>query len=158
MSRTRILLNSNLPSETIHPILLPRDHHITNLIIQDCHERVMHNGTKETLLQLRSRFWVIKGCQLVKKLIRKCVICKKIKSYASPATGQLPEFRVREEYAFLSVGLDFAGPLYVKTSSNPLRKVYVAPFTCSSSQVIHLELVPDLSTETFLLCFKRFVS
>ena len=50
------LLNSNLPSETIHQLLLPRDHHITNLIIQDCHERVMHNGTKETLLQLRSRF------------------------------------------------------------------------------------------------------
>ena len=96
------LLNSNLPSETIHQILLPRDHHITDLIIQDCHESVMHNGTKETLLQLRSRFWVIKGRQLVKKLIRKCVICKKIQgqSYASPATGQLPEFRVREEHAF----------------------------------------------------------
>ena len=39
------LLNSNLPSdhETIHPILLPRDHYITNLIIQDRHERMMHN-------------------------------------------------------------------------------------------------------------------
>ena len=61
------LLNSNLPSETIHPILLPHDHYITNLIIQDYHERVVHNGTKETLLQLRSRFWVIKGCQLMKK-------------------------------------------------------------------------------------------
>ena len=46
------LLNSNLPSETIHPIVLPPDHHITDLIIQDCHERVMHNVTKETLLQL----------------------------------------------------------------------------------------------------------
>ena len=84
------LLNSNLPSETIHPILLPRDHHITDLIIQDCHNRVMHNGTKETLLQLRSCFfWVIKGRQLVKKLIRKCVICEKIQgqSYVSPATA-----------------------------------------------------------------------
>ena len=148
-------LNSNLPSETIHAILLPRDHCITNLIIKDCHERVMHNGTKETVLQLRSHFWVIKGCQLVKKLIRKCVTCKKIQgqSYASPATGQLPEFRVREEHAFSSVGLDFVGPLYVKTSSNPLRKVYAAIFTCSTSRAIHLELVPDLSTETFLLCF-----
>ena len=44
------LLNSNLLSDTIHPILLPRDHHIKNLIIQDCHDRVMHNGIKETLL------------------------------------------------------------------------------------------------------------
>ena len=39
-----------------------------------------------------------------------------------------------------------------------MRKVYVALFTCSTSRAIHLELVPDLSTETFLLCFKRFVS
>ena len=30
------LLNSNLPPETIHPLLLPRDHHIADLIIQDC--------------------------------------------------------------------------------------------------------------------------
>ena len=39
-----------------------------------------------------------------------------------------------------------------------MRKVYVALFTCSTSRAIRLELVPDLSTETFLLYFKRFVS
>ena len=154
------LLNSNLPSETIHPILLPRDHHITNLIIQDCHERVMHNGTKETLLQLRSRFWIIKGRQLVKKAHSKvCYMQKDSKTVLCLSNNwSVSEFKVREEHAFSSVGLDFAGPFYVKTSSNPLRKVYVALFTCSTSRAIHLELVPDLSTETFLLCFKRFAN
>ena len=46
------LSNSNLPSETIYSILLSRDHYITNLTIQGCHERVMHNGTKELCSQL----------------------------------------------------------------------------------------------------------
>ena len=33
-----------------------------------------------------------------------------------------------------------------------------ALFTCGTTRALHLELVPDLSTQPFLLCFKRFVN
>ena len=37
--------------------------------------------------------------------------------------------------------------------------VYIALFACfASSRAVHLDLVPDLSTETFLRCLKRFIS
>eukprot|EP00112_Aurelia_sp_Birch-Aquarium-sp1_P014174 Seg3041.3 transcript_id=Seg3041.3/GoldUCD/mRNA.D3Y31 product="hypothetical protein" protein_id=Seg3041.3/GoldUCD/D3Y31 len=52
------LARSNLSYETKHPILLPEEHYITTLIIWDCHKRVLHNGTKETLQELISRFWI----------------------------------------------------------------------------------------------------
>ena len=154
------LQNSSLEYEAKCPILMPRDHYVTTLLIRRCHESVMHNGTKETLAELRSRFWVTKGRQVVKKVIRKCVMCKRIQgqSYEAPKASQLPEFRVKEKHAFSSVGIDFAGPLYVKSKSVQNKKVYLALFTCGVSRALHLELVPDLSTETFLRCFKRFVS
>ena len=153
------LQNSSLQYEAKCPILMPRDHYVTTLLIRRCHESVMHNGTKETLAELRSGFWVTKGRQAVKKVIRKCVTCKRIQgqSYEVPKASQLPEFRVKEKHAFSSVGIDFARPLYVKLTSVQNKKVYLALFTCGVSRALHLELVPDLSTETFLRCFKRFV-
>ena len=50
------LNNSSLPLETKNPILLPKKHYFTQLIIWYCHCKVLHNGTKETLQELRSRF------------------------------------------------------------------------------------------------------
>ena len=154
------LKNSSLPFDSRHPILMPRHHKITSLLILSCHDKVMHNGTKETLAELCSRFWIIKGRQVVKMILRKCVNCKRIQglSYGAPSQSQLPEFRVQEKHAFSSVGIDFTGPLYIKSSSSPSRKVYLALFTCGISRAVHLEVVPDLSTSAFLRCFKRFVS
>jgi len=50
------LSNADIPHATKHPTLLPKNHHVTSLIIWDCHNRVMHNGVKETLCELRSRY------------------------------------------------------------------------------------------------------
>ena len=153
------LSKSSLDYEAKYPILLPRESYFTKLLILQCHEDVMHNGVKETLAQLRSRFWVVRGRQAVKKLIRPCGTCRRIQghSYGEPIKAQLPEFRSQEGHAFMSVGIDFPGPLYVKTSSNPARKVYIALFTCSTSSAVHLEIVPDLTADSFLLCLRRFI-
>ena len=153
------LKNSCLKFETRHPVLLPREHHITSLIIWECHKNVLHNGTNQTLQELRTRFWIVKGRQLVKKTIYKCKLCKKLQglSYGMPQQSQLPRFRVEDKHPFTTVGIDFAGPLYAKNSSGTNQKVYVALFTCGISRAVHLELVSDLSVESFLLCFRRFI-
>ncbi len=84
------LNNSNLDLSTKHPILLLRDHPLTNLIIWQSHRSVMHNGVKETLTDIRLRFWVVKGRQLVKKIIRSCKTCIRIQglSYGQPGPSQ----------------------------------------------------------------------
>ena len=37
------------------------------------------------------------------------------------------------------------------------RKYYICLFTCAMMRAMHLELVKDLSAETFLLLFRKFV-
>ena len=49
-------------------------------------------------------------------------------------------------------------PLFVKDKSNEMRKVYVALFTCCVTRAVHLELVEDLSVETFKRCLRRFIA
>ena len=48
------LVNSDLDFDARRPIILPRKHHLTKLIIQYCHESVHHSGVRATLAQLRS--------------------------------------------------------------------------------------------------------
>ena len=62
------LQTSNLEYEAECPISMQRDHYVMILLIGRCHENVMHNGTKETSAELRSRFSVTKGRQVVKRL------------------------------------------------------------------------------------------
>ena len=91
-----------------HPILLPQRNYLSELIIRDCHEDVMHNGLKETL---RSGYWIPKGRQTVRRVIYRCVICRRAegKAYAAPPPPDLPEFRVQQDFAFTNCGVDFAG-------------------------------------------------
>ena len=70
------LHNAPLPYAARFPAILPRRHHFTILVIKKCHRNVMHNGVKETLTDLRSRFWVVKGRQTVRDVISPCATCK----------------------------------------------------------------------------------
>ena len=146
---------ADLPEATKHPLFLPSGHYFTTLLILDCHQRVMHGGIKETLTELRARFWVVKGRSLVRKVLRQCVRCMRYngRPYSAPNPPPLPHFRVNASPPFSSIGVDYAGPLYIKGAGN---KVWIALFTCCVTRAIHLELIPDMTTETFIRCFRRF--
>ena len=50
------LSNANLPYTTKYPALLPHNHYLTQLIIEDCHKRVNHCGAQDTLAELHCRY------------------------------------------------------------------------------------------------------
>ena len=156
------LHNAEIPYSTKFPILLPKNHPLTLLVLRQPHERVAHNGPKETLTELRSRYWVLKGRSLVKQYINHCTLCRRFEAlpYRPPPPPPLPPFRVKEEPPFACTGVDFAGPLYVKTDTQTggSNKVWICLYTCCITRAIHLDLVPNLSAQTFLRCFKRFVA
>ena len=123
----------------------------------------MHNGVKETLCSLREKYWIARGRQVVKREIHMCNVCRKLegKPYASPDHAPLPDFHVSEEYPFSHTGVDFAGPIFVKTSlrkETEMTKSYIALYTCASTRAVHLELVPNLTADAFIRSFRRFTS
>ena len=160
--RCRGRLNEDkLPLEMKNPLLLPTRHPFTDLVINERHQRVHHNGVQETLASIREEFWILKGCEAVQKVLRKCVICKRYegKPYSTPLIPDLPEERVSDDPPFTHTGIDFAGPLYAKTRSageDKVAKCYVCVFTCASTRALHLEVTKDMSVATFLQAFRRF--
>ena len=120
-----------------YPILLDASHHITALIVKSCHEKVLHGGMKDTLTELRSRFWIVRGRQVVKKLLFHCVICRRFDSrpFQPPPPPSLPGFRVQEAQPFAYTGVDFAGPLYIV--NDPDTKVWICLYTCCVTRAVH---------------------
>ena len=57
---------ANLPLITKHPIILDMNHYLTTLIIRECHKKVVHNGVRETLIELRSQYWLVRGRQFIR--------------------------------------------------------------------------------------------
>lgn len=155
------LKNSNYDFNKKHPILLPKCD-ITNLIIRNEHERLCHAGPQAVLASLRESFWPIAGRNQVRGVIRKCVICYRAEPKpASIFMGELPMSRVTPSRAFLRVGVDYAGPFSIKdrkTRGAKVTKAYVCLFVCFATRAIHIELVGDLTTQTFISALRRFVS
>ena len=69
----------------------------------------------------------------------------------------LPKVRLQDTPPFTVPGIDFTGALYVRQNYTE-GKVYICLFTCATTRAVHLEVVMNLSVETFLLAFRRFSS
>ncbi|GFX04287.1 integrase catalytic domain-containing protein [Trichonephila clavipes] len=110
-------------------------------------------GVSATLTQLRKKYWIPKGRQLVKTIIRICLVCKKYSvKPAEQLSGQLPRDRITQSPPFQIVGIDFTGAILVKDNQGT-RKSYVSLFTCAVTRAVHLELVSDMSTKCFYLLY-----
>ena len=155
------LQNADLTFSTKHPVILSRKHRFSTLIAQDAHHRVLHDGVKETLTEIRARYWIVGGRSLVRSVVHKCIVCKRFegKPFVAPPAPPLPSFRVNEAPPFLYTAVDFAGPMFLKDKGGSSgSKVWIALFTCCVTRAVHLELVQDMTTTTFVRCLKRFTA
>ena len=154
--------NSNLKHEFKHPILIDSDSYFTRLVVLDAHENVKHLRTNSTLNEIRSKYWIRKGRQVVNRIIRPCVLCIPIhrKLLKGPPTPDLPTYIIAAEFAFTKIGLDHAGPLLVNAiyDGGTMHKAYICLFTCASTRNVHLELTPNLGIEALIRCLKRFMA
>lgn len=141
-----------------HPIVIPWNHHLAKLIVRRAHERVIHNGVRDILAEVRSRYWIVKGRAFVRMMIHQCVTCRRFEVKARTGPPPLPKFRLEEAPPFTHTGVDFAGPLYIKTGNDSSGKVWICLYTCCVTRAIHLEVVQDLTTSSFIRCLKRFSS
>ena len=107
---------SDLPENSKNPILLPKQSHFSHLIILFSHLQTKHGRIKDTISQVRSKYWIISIRQLVKSIIKKCFLCQRFESkpYRYPPSGSLPPYRSKQSLPFETTGVDYLGPVLVK--------------------------------------------
>ena len=142
-----------------HPAILPKRHHVSELIMRYYHERTAHAGREQTLAESRRQFWIVNGRALAKDIVRHCTSCRRIN--ATPLSQQmapLPEARVTAyQPPFSQTGVDFFGPLYVKHGRGTAKR-WGCLFTCLATRAVHLEVAPSLETDDFIMVLRQFVN
>ena len=136
------------------PYLQPSNHPFTKLTIYAVHKKCLHVGVNSTLTAIRQNYWVPSTRQLIRKLLRHCVICRKTegRSYQTPDPPPFVRCRVQETQPFEVTGVNFTSSLYVRDIGKE-SKVYVCLFTCAMTRAVHLEIVTNLTTENFMEAF-----
>ncbi|XP_045023635.1 uncharacterized protein LOC123468017 [Daphnia magna] len=157
------LSNSQLKKDAKHPILLPKNSTFSTLVIAAHHALMMHGGVKLTVASIRQRYWIPQIVQSVKKCLKKCVNCSRVRGppYTAPNHAPLPVSRSSYSFPFTVTGIDFTGAFTIrgpKEAPKVDRTVYILLFTCASTRAIHLEVVEDMTTLSFLDAFRCFVS
>ena len=156
------LQNSDFNYSLKHPIILAKSNPLSKLIILDAHENSLHGGITLTMSIVNRKFWIISGTQLANTIIHKCLQCFKYSAKSSQQImGNLPLVRLNISRPFKHSGVDYAGPLNIKSStlrSTVITKGYICLFVCMVTKAIHLEAVSDLTTHSFLAAFRRFFS
>lgn len=153
---------ANLKYEQKHPAILAA-HPLVDLIVRHTHIKLYHAGLQLTLSTLCQQFWLLRARSITRRIIHSCVSCvRQCASIMTQLMGQLPPARLlNPRKAFEHCGLDYAGPINLRTSpgrGHKSYKGYIALFVCLASRAIHLELVSGYSTSAFLDAFARFCS
>ena len=153
------LRNAPIEEEIKYPVLLPKKHHLTNLIVRHYHETSGHTGVEHVLSLTRERFWPINARATVKKIVNSCFSCRK--RHASPGIqkmSDLPTDRVQPDRPpFTYVGIDCFGPFVVKRGRADVKR-YGIVFTCLTIRAIHIEVLHSMDTHSFINSFRRFVA
>ena len=158
------LQNAPIPFAARHPLLLPSRHRLTELIALDTHRLVKHAWVKDTLTELRQRYWIPKGRSFVRKLLFKCRTCRKHKTthYNYPRSPPLTSLRTQDTRSFSVTGIDNFGLVHVKDVFSSTRsrthKAWATLYTCASSRAIILDLVAHPSAPDFTSSLTRFIS
>ena len=129
---------ANIPSTKKHPIVLPRSHRVTKLIIRKKHIAKKHAGIQATFYGVQELFWPIDGRNSTRHVIHRCVRCFRAKPRGlSHIMGNLPGKRLLYSRPSLDVGVDYCGPFFVKQRRHRNRgkdKVHISTFISFGKQ------------------------
>lgn len=143
-----------------NPIVLPSDSAYTRLLFYREHVKLLHSGPQALVASIRQRYWPLNARNIARNIVHKCVTCFKLKPViVQPIMGDLPRDRVTPSRPFSRCGIDFACPIIVKSSLRrkaACPKGYIGIFVCFATKAVHIELVSDLMTKTFLQALNRF--
>ena len=141
-----------------HPIILPKNHHVTRLIIRHFHAVSGHSGREHVLSLTRQQYWIIGARPAVRQVLKDCSFCRRHHPRLSgQRMADLPDDRITADNPpFTSTGVDVFGPFLVKRGRSELKR-YGCLFTCLAIRAIHIEALESLETDSFIQALQRFI-
>lgn len=101
------LEHANLSNSQKHPMILPNNHKLSELLIEQAHKQTLHGGARLTLGHLRNKYWILGGMKTIKKQLNKCITCHRYKTQRSnQLMADLPPARVTPSRPFTHTGVD----------------------------------------------------
>ncbi|XP_053690797.1 uncharacterized protein LOC128739342 [Sabethes cyaneus] len=142
-----------------NPIILPKNHYVSKLIVQDYHERYHHRNHETVVNELRQTFWIPKLRVLFRKVRSHCQICKNLRAAPHPPLmGDLPKARLAAfTRPFSFVGVDYFGPLTVVVGRR-IEKRWGVLVTCLTTRAVHLEIAHTLSADSCIMALRNFMA
>ena len=154
------LQRSLLSENEKHPLIVNGKGSLAKLIIRWAHSVELHDGFRLTYTLAIRKAWIVGGQARVKQYVRNCVTCAKVLDKTSTqCMDTQPTPRVVPSPPFSHCSVDHAGPFQILSAKGRgirSTKGYITIFVCLSTKGIHLELVSDLSTYSFIGALIRF--
>ena len=145
-----------------HPVILSAKDHLVFLLLRHYHLLLGHCGPSTLLTHAANLYHVVGGRRLSRSVCTSCITCRKQAAKASSQLlGQLPPASVEPNQVFLHTGMDCCGPFKIRQgyTRKPVEvTAYLAIFICFATKAVHLEVVSDLKTPSFLAALDRFVA
>ena len=99
------LQDSSLNEDAKHPILLPKKHFVTDLLVDYYHLKYLHAGPQLLQSLLSKQYWILSARSLIRSRIHKCMQCFRAKpTTVFPKMASLPEARIRPAPSFRKQG------------------------------------------------------
>lgn len=147
--------------DRICPILLPKQHPLTSLIILKYHENNKHSLKSTVIANITQKFYIPHIKWTVNQTIKtKCLNCriKDIKPQV-PLMGELPAVRLaHHQPAFTNSIVDLAGPLTVNIYRNITDKRYIFVYSCLTTRAVHLELIERMDADSTLIALTNTIN
>ncbi|XP_069187749.1 uncharacterized protein [Procambarus clarkii] len=131
------LFHAEIDLDTKNPILLPRHHIITKLLVLLHHQYgTLHGGVLDTLTDLKQKYWLPQGRETVKSLIKSCVICRRYDARVCPypRPPPHPKERVVHLRPFETTGVDYTGALPLTGTPKTSESIYLPLHVCNHTR------------------------
>ncbi|XP_061675487.1 uncharacterized protein LOC133500603 [Syngnathoides biaculeatus] len=107
-----LLRHASVNPEVKNPIILPKQSHVTRLLVSHHHAKVKHQGRQFIEGAIRAAgLWIVAGKRLIGSVLHRCVTCCKLRGkLETQKMADLPSERLSSSPPFTYVGLDVFGP------------------------------------------------
>ena len=133
------------------PVLLSNTSRLTELLIMDLHKKLSHASKFTLLNELKKKFWLPKCFSTVNKILKNCVICKRLNERSIKLNQN--SYRLERldpvNIPFCQIYVDYIGPFFVYENKEKIKK-WLLCLTCMWSRSINLKICDSLSVDDFL--------